>query len=494
MMGKQQVSDAGAPSSRIDFDLIIIGFFTLVVAFALGGADNIFRDGDVSWHVAAGQWMIEHRQVPLVDPFSYSALGQPWIAHEWLSEVIMGWAYNLAGFAGLTILFALAMSLTLLIVGLEVRRWAEPVVLGITLFALSMALIPFLLARPMVLAWPVLAFWLVALIRARAHDRAPPLYLAAVMLLWVNLHASFALGIGLMGPFALEALIVSKDRRRAFIGWLVVGVACLAAAFLNPNFLRGVLIPFGAFGSSNINLIQEFRPTDMTYTPGFEVALLLLIGACLWVGAKVAPLRLFVVLLLLHLALVHMRHQALFAIAAAIIVAPAIGRAIRGEAERPPASYAFEGKPMGKRLLVAGAMAAAFMAVAAGRLWSPIVPPESSINPISALAHVPPALTRQHVLNDYSLGGPLILRGIRPFMDGRTDVYGEPFFVEFTKVQAGDQAALDRVDGKWQFGWTIFPPARTAIIALMDKRPGWRRLYSDQYAVVHVRTTPPAAN
>ena len=30
------------------------------------------------------------------------------------------------------------------------------------------------------------------------------------------------------------------------------------------------------------------------------------------------------------------------------------------------------------------------------------------------------------MLNGYSMGGPLILSGIRPYIDGRGDMYGDP--------------------------------------------------------------------
>ena len=47
---------------------------------------------------------IEHGRVPMADPFSFSALGHRWIAHEWLGEALMGGAYNVAGFTGLALL------------------------------------------------------------------------------------------------------------------------------------------------------------------------------------------------------------------------------------------------------------------------------------------------------------------------------------------------------------------------------------------------------
>jgi hypothetical protein len=42
---------------------------------------------------------------------------------------------------------------------------------------------------------------------------------------------------------------------------------------------------------------------------------------------------------------------------------------------------------------------------------------------------------------------------------------------------------------KHRIGATLLSPAAPAI-GLLDRLPGWRRLYSDDIAVVHIRETP----
>ena len=53
----------------------------------LASLARTFRDGDTSWHLAVGQWMIRHGQIPSVDVFSYTAAGKHWVAMEWLSAL-----------------------------------------------------------------------------------------------------------------------------------------------------------------------------------------------------------------------------------------------------------------------------------------------------------------------------------------------------------------------------------------------------------------------
>jgi hypothetical protein len=470
------------PRGQVNFDPIVIIIFGLVVPLLLGTSATIFEDGDVSWHIAAGRWMLEHRAIPYVDPFSFSAFGKPWVAHEWLSELFMGIVFNLLGFAGIGLLTVAALSGVMLIVAVELRRWLDPVRVAAMLTALAVVLIPFLHARPMVLTWPLLAFWTLAMMRAREAHTAPPWWLALVMLLWVNLHASFALGLLISAAFALEALVDGADKKRAFIAWLIFGLLCLAATLINPYGFTALLIPLGAFTSDNITLIQEFKPTLMPASLGFELALFLLLALCLWRGVKVPPIRVLIIIGMLHLALSHMRHQTLFMIIVPLLLARPLAR---GGEERQSLREAlgFADQP-GRFVtgLIALPVLVSLLALATTR-----APADSPVNATTAFARIPEALRSEPVLNSYRFGGPLILRGIRPFIDGRTDVYGDPFVVGFQRLLNGDQAAFDRAQARWRFRWAIIATDDHKLMGLVANGAGWRRLYQDRRAAIFVR-------
>ena len=48
--------------------------------------------------------------------------------------------------------------------------------------------------------------------------------------------------------------------------------------------------------------------------------------------------------------------------------------------------------------------------------------------------------------------------------------------------------ALDTLN-RYKVAWTILTP-KSAMVALLDRTPGWRRLYADEWAVVQVRDGP----
>ena len=119
------------------------------------------------------------------------------------------------------------------------------------------------------------------------------------------------------------------------------------------------------------------------------------------------------------------------------------------------------------------------------RLWQPAERVDDWVSPITALAHVPPALAAQPVLNDYAFGGYLIFKGVRPFIDSRADLYGDAFLDDYAAMMRPDSALLSRALSDRGVAWTILAAGSPAVAA-MDAL-GWRRLFADGTAVGDVR-------
>jgi hypothetical protein len=231
-----------------------------------------------------------------------------------------------------------------------------------------------------------------------------------------------------------------------------------------------------------LHLIAEWQPSTTTKTPFFYVALLGTLALLLLRGVRVEPVRLALLLLLLGMAFSQVRHQGWFAIVAALILPTQFGRSVR----RPPPVFA-DRRSSGKWLAVAFA---AVTALILGRLWFPLTPEENQGQPRSLLAAIPAELRSQPVFNGYSLGGPLVLAGIRPYIDGRADLYGDAYFQDFTRIVEGDFARFERLAATRRINWTILEKPDQGLIARMDASPEWRRIYEDEVGVIHVRRAP----
>jgi hypothetical protein len=101
---------------------------------------------------------------------------------------------------------------------------------------------------------------------------------------------------------------------------------------------------------------------------------------------------------------------------------------------------------------------------------------------------VPSQLRSQPVLNGFSMGGPLILSGIRPYIDGRGDVYGDAMMLDYARLSKGDAAAFSRAVDRWNIRWAILPHDYKALIRVLDGSKQWRQIASDSAGVIYVRT------
>jgi hypothetical protein len=440
---------------------------------------TVFRDGDVSWHIAAGRWIMEHGQVPRTDPFSFTMAGKPWIAFEWGAELIYAAAYNLAGFAGLAVTVACALMALSATLFWYLRDKAGPVALLVALGGTFFVLQPFIMARPHVLAWPFLALWSALMFRYRDSGRAPPLALALFIFVWANIHGSYFAGFIVSAACALDALIAARFGRQAFVRWLVFGIAILVAALLNVNGIAGVLYPLEVSGMETLPSIGEWQPSTPSSTPVFYFLLLAVTGALLWKRPQFTLGEILLLLFTLAMAFIHIRHQSVFIILAAMIVTPKLASDVRQRAAP------LFGSPIEKKAWL-GAAAVVAILILGTRAMIPLQPRETVSNPRGLIAHIPPELRSQPVLNDYSMGGPLILAGIRPFIDGRSDMYGDDHFRLYLKMADGDWAAFNGASKKYGFRWTILQD-KSRLVEKLDSSPDWRRVYSDKVGVIHVR-------
>ena len=373
---------------------------------------RVLNDGDTYWHLAAGEWMLSHGRVLHQDVFSYTYLGQPWETHEWLSEILMAAVFRAGGWSGLLVLYATAAAVSVGLLAERVKRSLS----GLTLIAVLVLALACsastALVRPHLLILPIMIGWTWELLSARDAGRAPRWFMPAVMVLWANLHGSYVFGFLLMAPFALEALVDAPGARLAtFRQWAPVCLACVAAVMITPHGWDGVIYPFKIMTMTTLNAISEWQPANFSKLTPLEIGLFLTLFVGLGRGVQVPPLRLLLLLFLLHMALQHSRHEMVLAITAPLLLAEPLAKAL-GQTPQPQ---------LRSRLVwtLIGVLA---VGLALARFASPASRSNDAVTPLAAIAHVPPALASRPVLNSYDFGGYLIFKGIKPYIDGRSDI------------------------------------------------------------------------
>lgn len=448
-----------------------------VLLMALG--THLLNDADTYWQIAVGDWMIAHRAVPHVDVYSWTFAGEPWISSQWLAQVVFAALYHAAGWSGVVAAsaFAIASAFGLLTYYLMQRLALLPsLVMAAGGFVLAA---PHMLARPHALALPVMVMWAAGLVRAADEKRMPSWWLLPLIALWANLHGGFTFGIFLIAPVALEALLgaAPQERLRVVLRWALFGLAALAAACVTPYGPESILVTRRILGlGPALALIGEWQPENFARFGGFELVLLGAIGFVLYRRITLPPVRILLVLGLLHMALSQSRNGEMLGLIAPLFAAAPLA---------PQLGARGEGKGFGLPLLAAlGALALLATAVLPALLR---YEPRALVTPAAATAAVK-ASGKTHLLNSYDFGGYLIAQGVRPFIDGRTELYGAEFFLRYdAAVNLKDVAAFERLLRDRAVDVTMLA-AGTPAIGLLDRTPGWTRAYADDVAVVHVRS------
>jgi hypothetical protein len=244
--------------------------------------------------------------------------------------------------------------------------------------------------------------------------------------------------------------------------------------------MKFMLANIGEWQSPNFQLFQPVQ---------FWLLLVLLVALR---GRMVLPwLRIALLLGLMHLALKHQRNVAVLGLLSPMLIAApwALGWYSGGHRGKDAEALdrLFRGLAVPLSAAAAWGWSLAIGVAIAGVVHWRTVSPDISNTPEAAVAAALASRPQGPVLNTYEFGGYLIYRGIPVFVDGRADVYGDDFlktYVEALRLRKpGDfEALLER----HKIGWTLLSPGAPAV-ALLDLLPGWRRLYADETAVVHVR-------
>src|SRR6201982_2815888 len=156
---------------------VAVGVYAL---FLLAG-NRLLIDPDTMWQITVGQWILDHHAVPEIDVYSFTMRGQPWISTQWLAQVAYAKAFSLAGWSGPVVLAATAIAATLPRLARFLScRLSESTTLVFVAAALALT-VPHLLARPHVLALPLLVAWAGGLIEAADRRGAPSASLPPLM-------------------------------------------------------------------------------------------------------------------------------------------------------------------------------------------------------------------------------------------------------------------------------------------------------------------------
>lgn len=493
--GDAMAPEAKVPSSaeagRIRL-VFCLAAAAIMAAALLVMAASLLKDPDSWWHIRVGLDLLANRTFPTVDAYSHTFGGHPWIAKEWLAQLLFAVAYDAAGWNGVVLATVAAVSLTAFATAWFLSASLKPIVaVGLTLLLLFL-ISPVLIARPHIFTLPIIVVWTASLVGAAREERAPPFALLALLWLWANLHATFTLGLVIAAFAGMEVLArTGLSKPRLLARWLGFGVLCPVVSLLNPYGVQAILATFTvAYGNEAVSRIIEWQPFDAAEDRFQGVAMLAALFALLVSRLRIGWVAAVFVVFALHLYLVHARFSYLFFLLVPILLAPEVARHYPALST---ARWAAEKRDRIERFLAAqsravGVAMAAFLVLASTAFVAGQIAPDQKTSAADALAFARARNLTGNVLNSYQFGGTLIFHGIKTFIDGRTD---QLFLGGFSRAddrmgESDGKPVLVESLEKYRIGWALLA-ANDKRIPFFDQLAGWSRVYADPYAVIYVR-------
>jgi len=470
------------------FLLVLLGGIFIAASRPIG-------DPDFWWHLQTGKQIVESGTIPHADLFSSSVMGKEWITHEWLTEIIVYLLYNKLGMVPLIVFFSAIITAAFYFAFLRAPDLSRPYIAGFVVFVGAVASAPLWGIRPQMISLLLTSIFLYLLDDYEKNRKVKSLIaLPLIMILWVNLHGGFILGIGIIGIYLggnLLTLLATMIRKGVppLNAWnpilYLAGTAflCVITALVNPNTYKILVYPFQTLFDPAMQqyIVEWFSPDfhNPIWLP-FGFLVLALIGFGMAGKGSISITRILLVLVATYAAFRSVRHIPLFAITAAPILADLIARFIK----LPAGSET--GKPLFRWL---NALLILAVLISAGVVISSLpkkqLEKEAETFPTGAADWLLENQPEGKLFNSYTWGGYLIWR-LYPdypvYIDGRADVYGAEFindFVSIYSVENGWEQALDATGAG-----LVLVEDDCRLAKALQQSSEWHKVYQDDLSVI----------
>lgn len=470
---------------------------TVGAAF-IGPASSPIGLQDVLWTLLRGNWMAEHGTLMTSDPFTSAPhIPGPILNLQWVADLIY---HGLDAVGGLPMVITgtalvVAITYTLLLFACmtasgHLRLSCIAVWAAYALGASNLS------PRPQTLAYPLFAFFLLAVVRTYFRKDSRLLWaLPFVTVIWANVHGSFFTGWALLGCAALGSVIARRQLMSAK-PYGVTLVACVAASALTPAGV-GSLLYLATMSSNQIvrDYVTEWAPTSFGLREGplFFGSVVILCGLMLRSRRRLMPFEIVLLLVFGYLAWTSVRAVVWWGLAMAPSVARLLGDVL------PARAQTGRNRPVLNALIVAMVAVLVIVSLPQNKAMIPILPADkqgifASGAPVEVAeylkTHDPPPTGK--MLNAQRWGGYLewaTWPHHQVFLDGRIELHPDQVWLDYLEISFPSARWRSLVQ---QYGISYFVLDKSEQSDLIgDLRADstkWQVDYEDDQAVVFSRT------
>jgi len=449
-------------------------------------------DPDLFHGLSLARAILTERKVPLADRFAYTPTRFPVVHHEWLTATVFYLVATRGGAQGFLVLkyaLAFAAAAGALAVasaeGASIATLAFLVPLGLNMAAPGMTTIR---AQVVTLVFTVVVLWMIA-----ADRRGRRGWVFAYLLLhvvWLNVHAGFVVGLGLLATHAVEQTFRGRPLRHV----LAALVAALVLVTVNPYGVAYYAYVFEALRMDR-SLIVEWQPlwSSSGGMVAWSVSLVVLAYVVWKLGWRAASGWL-IVLVTAALALRSQRNLSIYGLVWLTQVPPLV-------------ELSALGRVLGRLWTTRPARTAAVLLLACGwalvgaverRPWQLHFPTrpgpqETIVYPLGAVAYLEAQNFHGNLMVPFAWGAFVswkLYPAVKVSIDGRYEVaYAPSLLVEhedFYRHRTGWRAMLARYPTD-----LVLVPKGVPIEPAMRTESGWRLVYEDDAATLWVRPDLP---
>ncbi len=493
-------------------DILFLAIFLAVIGL---GPRLLNMDGDLGRHLTIGNYILDNLTIPTRDIFSHTMTGLPLTPHEWLAQVVFAVSYRVGGLDGVVVFCALLIASTFTLVFRQCMAQSKLLLISLALTILGAAAASIhWLARPHLFTLLITVLWIGELERWRLTGRWRWWVLPLLMLVWVNFHGAFFVGILIWGIYLIDNLLSNRrfsskhERRFSNVDvntinkmqpriLVLTGFFVLLITLVNPVGGRIWETTFGFLQSRYlVGHTVEYFPPDFQQISSWPFLVMMALSILL---ASLNRKRTTITAALLITSwtifgLISARNIAIYAVIAAPILA-GTGSSFLRDNKGFERVASFDARlravdsnlfgylwPLVSILLISGILynGANIDFTGTGNRFSENVFPVEAVDWVSEQPEMGP------VFNYFPWGGYLLYRGWpqqQVFIDGQTDFYGESLTRQYETVitlGAGWKGILDKYHIRW-----VMMPVDAQLIESLEGLPGWKMEYQDEIAAIY---------
>lgn len=475
---------ASAPAWLLPVCAVLAAFFIFSLSSAEGG------DSDFWWHLKTGEYVVHNHRLPVPDPFAFTtaSAGAAYpgeestryfnLTHEWLVQAVMYLVWRAGGFGAIVFFRALLVTAICGLAGWIAMRRTGSRWWGIAAAIASAAVMrDFAVDRP-----SLLSYLLVLVFVAILESRRAMWLLPVLAVVWANGHGGFFLGWVVCGAYCAEALLRKEPGARRL---LIISAAVVLLSGVNPNGF-GVIATLARYRQSYMqSLLYEWQPaTFWGPSYGWNVLLYLSLPVIALEWRRVRPADWLLYAAFGVASATAVRNAPYFAFVAAIVIATYF------QWKRPLAvslQYAFAG------LLAAG------IAWGAARGGGFQLRSGEWRYPVAAVEFLRAHRIQAPLFNTYVLGGYLLWKDQKVFIDGRA--LSETVFKDHETILHSRAGGDERPTALARYGigaivtnsfeYASGTPYELVRAVAYPNMADWKLVYEDDQAMVFLRDVPP---